>query len=127
VAFAALGVLDALAHGVLIVAVRADQRPVVYANPALGRLLGLDAADLLQRDALWMLAADTDPSIVAACRAALAGCESFSADITLGSVGERRQCRVQLQPLRGPAAVTHISVTFEDIGAFKRARSAAFE
>jgi len=122
VAFAALGVLDALAHGVLIVAVRADQRPVVYANPALGRLLGLDAADLLQRDALWMLAADTDPSIVAACRAALAGCESFSADITLGSVGERRQCRVQLQPLRGPAAVTHISVTFEDIGAFKRAR-----
>jgi PAS domain S-box-containing protein len=122
--FAARAVLDTLPNGVLVAEVRDAQRPVVYANTALVRLLGLEPAMLLQREALWMLAADADPAIAGALQAALSSCESFTGELTvLHGSGERRLCRIHLQPLPTPAdSVTHLSLTFEDIGAFKRTR-----
>ena len=122
--FAVLAVLETLPHGVLVAEVRDAQRPVVYANPALARLLGLEPSALLQREALWMVAAEADTAIAGALQAALSSCESFTADLTVvHESGERRLCRMHLQPLPTPSgAVTHVSLTFEDIGAFKRTR-----
>jgi PAS domain S-box-containing protein len=122
--FAVLPVLETLPHGVLVAEVRDAQRPVVYANPALARLLGLEPSALLQREALCMVAAEADTAIAGALQAALLSCESFTADLTVvHASGERRLCRIHLQPLATPSStVTHLSMTFEDIGAFKRTR-----
>ena len=120
--FPALGVLDALTHAVLVVAVQAGQRPVIFANAALGRLLGVDQAALCQRDAVWMLASDADAERIAEYRAALAACAPFTGDLPVcTAAGEQRLCRIQLQPLAGTPA-THISVSFEDIGPVRRLR-----
>jgi len=117
-------VLDTLPHGVLVAEVRDAQRPVVYANPALGRLLGVEQSALLQREALSMVAAEADTAIAGALQAALSSCESFTADLTVvHASGERRLCRIHLQPLAtATSAATHLSLTFEDIGSVKRTR-----
>jgi len=55
--------VESLELGVMILNARAEGYPVTFANAGLGRLVGCDPEELLDRPGTWALGPDTDPEL----------------------------------------------------------------
>ena len=47
--------IEASSNGIMVVAAHAEERPIVYVNPAFGQITGYDAADILGKDIFQIL------------------------------------------------------------------------
>ncbi|MGY1683189.1 diguanylate cyclase domain-containing protein [Geodermatophilus sp. SYSU D01176] len=93
-----------------IVDVRLPDQPLVYVNPAFGRLAGLPKAELLGRNCRFLQTPDTDPAAVAAVRRAVDAGEECRVTVLnrRGSEGATWWNELHLAPVTGPdGTATH--------------------
>ena len=116
--------LDAIAQGVLVVAVRDCERSIVYANSAFTKLTGYEASTVRGRDPMFLTGTLSDPVGMQQLREALSAATSYSGDMVLHASDDRPlSLRISLQPVREAAAAgVHVAITLEDLSRVARMR-----
>lgn len=64
--------VNAVADGVLITDPTQPNNPIIYANPAFSRITGYDAEEVIGKNCRFLQGADTDPTVVAQLKQAIA-------------------------------------------------------
>ena len=117
-------VLDALLHGVLVVASRGAEQTVVHANPAFAKLTGLAAAAFVGKNPLSLIGRDSDAAVAHELRQALVARTDFTADILIHGKDARTvwvKASVRRLSLSG-GAVPLLLLNLEDISKYRNVR-----
>jgi len=75
--------LDAVVHGVLVVAVRSGEQIVIYANPAFHRLTGLNLASFVGKSPLSLIGRQSDATVAHDLRRALTERTEYTGDLLI--------------------------------------------
>lgn len=121
--------LDAVANGVLAIAVQGSGRAIVYANPAFGDLTGLKSDVVLGLTPLSLIGADSDAAVAQTFRGALVDCRAWSGELLIHGKDQRPLwARLSLRPMssqQGDEVTGRSSLlllTLESIDKYKSAR-----
>jgi len=114
--------LDAVVHGVLVVAVRGGEQIVIYANPAFHRLTGLNLTTFVGKSPLSLIGRQSDATVAHDLRRALSERTEYSGDLLIyGRDQYTAWVKVTVRPL-GIGAQPLVLLNLEDRSKYRSIR-----
>ena len=114
--------LDSVAQGVLVVAARGGEQIVIYANPAIHRLTGLNLATFVGKSPLSLIGRQSDPAVAHEMRQALIARTEFTGDLLIyGRDQYTAWVKATVRPLTAERQPLML-INLEDISKYRQVR-----